>query len=520
MPFILGKTATNHVDLLDKIEQLVTGSSLDSANIPTVNAAGTGYVVADKVSLSGGTSTIVGEVEILTVGGSGEVTSLKISQSGVYTSTPGPTGITTTGGTGSGLTLDCTFVSNGWTTQRRTQEADTVTLNAGGTGYTNGDTLTVSSGLTASLVGQEIQATVTGETGGVITSISIADRGYYHEPPASLTGMAVTGGTGTGATLDVTLRNGSNVAREQQWIAKGDGSGSENIYVGARAYQQAAFHHWELAGMNGYTAANPWSNQPNISPGRYDSSEQGQYVPLDDTAMSYWAFVSPSRVIVIAHVGSTSYVNMYLGLYARFGTATEYPYPLMIMGCSSSFEQAFNSGNIGYSGMLDPISFDSHNDGPGRLLDTDGTWRTVRNSSQVGATRVRATDLCIYPAGYANTGALATEDSWATEDHDTLDLIPPTGIPGAPSAVLQQTPDTGGNLVNTLPTIILQAGAGGAARKVHGELDGVVWLGNDANLDSAQILSQDKIDVGSDRYHVFQNCRRVDQFAFFAVKEA
>ena len=159
MSFLLAQSATDHVDMINQLEDFATGNSLDSLTPPTINAAGTGYVVGDIVTLSGGTSSIAAQLEVLTVGGSGDVTSLKIAQSGVYTVNPGNP-VSTTGGTGTGLTVNCTFVSNGWTTHRRSQEAASAAINAGGTGYAVNDTITVTSGLAAGLEGNAVTLNV------------------------------------------------------------------------------------------------------------------------------------------------------------------------------------------------------------------------------------------------------------------------------------------------------------------------------------------------------------------------
>jgi phage tail sheath protein FI len=83
----------------------------------------------------------------------------------------------------------------------------TITLNGGGTGYSEGDVLTVSTG-----AGTLAQAVVTAETGGVIDTISFVDGGKYTTLPPSLTGVATTtDGGGTGATVDVTVSNKFNM---------------------------------------------------------------------------------------------------------------------------------------------------------------------------------------------------------------------------------------------------------------------------------------------------------------------
>jgi hypothetical protein len=76
--------------------------------------------------------------------------------------------------------------------------ASTATVVFGGTGYTNGDVLTISGGTPAGAA----TYTVTGVSGGVITTVAALNSGTYTTPPANP--VSVTGGTGSGATLNLT----------------------------------------------------------------------------------------------------------------------------------------------------------------------------------------------------------------------------------------------------------------------------------------------------------------------------
>lgn len=102
-------------------------------------AGGTGYVVGDTLTLSGGTSTTTAQVKVAAVNGSGAPTALAIARCGVYSVRP--TGfITLTGGTGTGAT--CTAI---W-------GQGTPVLTSGGTEYTENPTIVVSgNGVGASL---------------------------------------------------------------------------------------------------------------------------------------------------------------------------------------------------------------------------------------------------------------------------------------------------------------------------------------------------------------------------------
>lgn len=78
----------------------------------------------------------------------------------------------------------------------------TITINNDGTGYTVGDTLTVSGGTSTTACTIEVAA-VGGS--GEITLAFVINAGAYSAAPG-LTGAATTGGTGSGATFDLTTQ--------------------------------------------------------------------------------------------------------------------------------------------------------------------------------------------------------------------------------------------------------------------------------------------------------------------------
>jgi len=80
--------------------------------------------------------------------------------------------------------------------------ATAAAVSAGGTGYTVGDVLTVAGG-TRSISVELTVATVGG--GGAITGVTISNTGKYSTPPSNP--ASVTGGTGSGATINVTFVN-------------------------------------------------------------------------------------------------------------------------------------------------------------------------------------------------------------------------------------------------------------------------------------------------------------------------
>jgi fibronectin-binding autotransporter adhesin len=84
-------------------------------------------------------------------------------------------------------------INNGHTVTTQPNAIISVTINSGGSNYAVGDVLTVSGGTGG-------QVTVTGVSGGVITSISLTNGGTGY---TTATGVATSGGSGSGATVNI-----------------------------------------------------------------------------------------------------------------------------------------------------------------------------------------------------------------------------------------------------------------------------------------------------------------------------
>lgn len=103
---------------------------------------------------------------------------------------------------------------------------------AGGTGYTVGDILTISTG------NADATATVTAVSGGVVTSVTrmIAGSGY-----SVATGQATTGGTGTGCTLNITaVATSTDKAGGALNLSSGISTGSAGSSVNIQAAKSGA----------------------------------------------------------------------------------------------------------------------------------------------------------------------------------------------------------------------------------------------------------------------------------------
>jgi len=524
MPFLLNDTATDHVDLMDKLIDFATNDTVETVAIA---AGGAGYTVGDILTASGGTFTLAAQFEVTSVA-AGVVDGIKVARSGVgYTATPGNP-VSTTGGTGAGCTLTLTF-GTPWTLRRRTRTAASAVVGTAGTGYAVNDKLFVADVIDGTQAQFNVD-TIGG--GGAVLTVSLDIGGHIHEPQAN-DATTTTDGSGTGCELTVTYNFASDTTLEHQLIL--EGADSSQPFIGIRAYKAGLAHNFELAGFTGYTSTQTYESQPGISPGRYDASsvgspapDEGAYTPLDNNTINYWLFLNDRKITGVFKMGASTYTNMYLGFFNPFGTNTEFPYPMAVFGCRALPNTLFSSTVIGYSGMIDPIGFDqTDQNGPALLRDVAGVWKSIRNSRESSGSRISQEEFVCWPAGTALSGTdqIADDDKTSKEGFTSTGAIPHAGNPGSPLLqFLRQTPDTN-NLATLVPTMLIEAGslAGQVERMIHGELSGLHWMSNAMDLDVATAASEDVIEEGSgasvQRYHVFQNVARTSEFTFFAIKE-
>lgn len=493
-------TATDYLDMLAKLVAFATGRGVSAA---VVNAGGTGYTPGDVVTVAGGTHSVVATVEVTAVA-AGVVTSVRVLETGTYTVDPTTTGNAVTGGTGASLTLNLTMADVGWTERRESFYVESAVVAAGGTGYGVNNVLFVTGGTFTEQCAFKV-ATVS--AGGVVTSVTLDQKGEYTVGPSNP--VATTSGAGTGCTLTLTLSADRNV------ILEGEGAGAEEIFVGIRTYVNTGAHNWELSGFTGYQSLSNFVDQPGISPGRYDDLEDGHYVPLNNASIDFWLYVSTRRIVGVFKMGST-YTNMYLGQLNAFATSDEYPYPLFVAGCSSLVTRLFSSTSISLSGLTDFIGHTATTVyGPASIRDPGGTWKQLQNSRLSGGGRSNSSELVCFPAGMPNMTGIDVADRGSSGLRTTLIFIPGTDIPGVPVGTLNQTPGTVDFVSPLWPAILIESQP---VRQVLGELDGVYWVS--ANGEATDLLTEDTIEAEGFLHHVFQNCNRTDQWSHLAVRRS
>lgn len=401
---------------------------------------------------------------------------------------------------------------------------DAIVLNAGGTGWAVGDLFTINGGTTVG--GHAAIGEVLTEAAGVALTVRIFAAGAYTSSPGvAATTTAIIPATGINLTVDATIavtgwatdRSQVLVAPERELLLRGTGSGSDEIFIGFETKRTVAsgVFYWELAGATGFDNGEDFDTQPGSS--RQVLTTDDCTTPLNDGTIDYFIVIDPFHIKLIAKSGS-SYTNLYMGFIFTYATPAEYPYPLLIMGCSSSSGRSvpFSSTDEFLSGMHDPLQFTSNEDGPGAIREIDGQWYVLANAFRSSVSKIKITDRVIYPAGSIpnNDGAaFQLIDRFCTyTTANDINIVFGGQRQGVPNMLLEPSVDSGGDIAFLWPTMIYQKVP---SQQFLGEMIDV----HPVSVFGLGAVSEDTMTLANgDVYLLFQNCNRTDTWAFFAIK--
>jgi len=551
MVFNSGTGITDHIDMLDKLTEVVTSRNLTAV---AVNAGGTGHAIGDiiEITATGSTSTIVAQLEVTSVA-AGVIDGIRVYRGGAYT--VDPTTIIAnaqsgTSGSGTGATFDLTFSAPTWAVNRRTQEGASATIAAGGTGYAVNDKLTVASTL-GGFFDTDLVFNVDTVAGGVVTAVSV-DTGFagnFEEVPANPV-ATTTGGGGSGCTLTVTYQDGTFAENEGQvCMLEGEGlAGTDEIHVIIRPYSLDinfdTAYNWALIGASAYNALLPIHQQVgvynvsfgviNSTTGDLPTADRGSYLVLKnddaDPDMEWWLNHNGRRIILVVKVESnttTQYSSMYLGLLNQTATDSEYPYPLVTIGQTNDRDRLWFETSLLTGGVVETI-YNTTGDprGPIHLKLPDGTWHAFSaETSSSGSNRSVETEFGVFPfiapvviSGVNQTVNTSSDVNFANGAHQ---IIPPNGVPGTETILMKPTPGTGDDYYWLVAPIVMRVENSGGNlfpdfHNMFGEIDGVFWFTTGGNA----IVSEDRFVLGTKRYLIFQNGNRTQNWSYFALDES
>lgn len=512
-------TSTDHIDLLHQVRQLVTSRNLTAV---AISAAGTGYVVDDILTVAGGTSTHAAQLRVKTVGGSGEITAIVVEKAGAYSVDPTTSANAATGGTGSSATFNLTMSAAEWSVLGRSLKAASATVSNGGSGYTNGDTLSLVSGTVhKNVTGTDQDAptfTVTGVSAGAITSVSVDNAGHLQNAPSGA--VLVSGGTGSGAELTVTWTEVTDT--DQVAVLQGTAAGSTTAPIAIlHAYQDLdrlsanPVYNWSLASATSYDSGSQIHEQPNylgsLSTSTGVIADAGPILPLKDADtydMDFWLQWTGRhlQLVVKTQSGSTTrYPSMLVGLLNPFQSGADQPYPMVVQGANEYHYSRWDDLTPAQGGIGDPI-------GPDACWVWTGTaWlRYYNRQGNPTTTTVSDTNynVGVWPGVLSDIDNDVKSDPLNTGFGFT-DLM----LSGSAYKIMR-TPDTGGDIFPLFRRYVMAADASTFGRVLYGELPGHFWF----HTAEEPISSEDTLKQNGSRYLVFQSGDRVERYTFFAME--
>lgn len=220
-----------------------------------------------------------------------------------------------------------------------------------------------------------------------------------------------------------------SVSANRQLILKGVGyTGTEEIFVGFRTYQDASADYYNLlAGVfTGYVAGNSFDTQPGA---------RLSGVPAHNNRIDYWLTLNPQRIALAMKVGTPVYESAYVGKCLPYGRPSQYPYPVVCSGMlngASALRFSDNSANhgIGYKGNSSRLGLRSNDNwlsahcypwgndsiaGTQQLRDTGDYYHPLPVELHDNAANIwGALDGIFYITGFNN----AVENTFTLDDHD------------------------------------------------------------------------------------------------------
>jgi hypothetical protein len=278
-----------------------------------------------------------------------------------------------------------------------------------------------------------------------------------------------------------------NTAGKEWIILKGEGlAATDQIFVGLKKYRSVLFDTYGIRfqGFTGYQSGVAFDSQAGAMPfdnaGRFTPT-----IPLWSNSMKYWITGNARHIKIVAKV-SASYEAAYFGFLLPYGTAKQFPYPLVIGG-SAVADSRYDRNDAVHTHFA--IPYFGTTDSSLRLRDASGTWRSfgiVGNSGGEG--------YSVFP--FQEVSSRSNRQGW-----NYLISTPNDASPANPVFPIQ-------------PVIPYRRVTSESVVDVYGELDGVF------SVPSLNNAVENILEIGGDDYLVVQNVFRNSVGHFWAMKLA
>lgn len=107
---------------------------------------------------------------------------------------------------------------------------------------------------------------------------------------------------------------------------------TDDIYVGLQTYDTGSLYGFRVNGFSGYNAGAPFLEQPGAVAGDAYPWDH-HFVPTTDSALTYWFFMSPNRIMGTFLSGAV-YSSFYTGWLVPYASPSQWNYPMCVGSCS------------------------------------------------------------------------------------------------------------------------------------------------------------------------------------------
>jgi len=506
----------------DFLTSLVAVATSKHISAVVINAAGTGYVAGDMLTITHAGAYHDCILEVLTVGGSGEVLTVAIRKGGAFSNRLA-SAVVNAGGSGY-VVGDVLEVQGGTSTEKAKVQVATLSGSAVATVnvFETGGAYSVAPGLTGAVTAGIGPAAFAGDDAATLDLTMTSEVGT--------TGIAATGGSGASATFDLTLtatgwsaerntneRTENSITDEKEVVLVGTPASGDSPYVGFFTYTATSGldTRYGIAcfGMVAFNPSLALSAQPGIGPlAGVTGSSEGSHIPIHEAAREWWLSITAVKIAGVIRTtdATVAYASFYVGFGNRYGSATTNPYPMFIGASSQTANQAPDSANL--TGLSECFRASSTQSGPMYFRrKSDAAWAQVTNGNNV-TTPAQLDDNVMWPVcSLQEVNTASVPEQQMAEDGPVMlsDGRIGSNIRANVSNRLLPAPDTGDDWFVLWPLTVL-ATNGSQSNDVNlevvCELDNVYWFGGSTSA-AATVSPEDYFDdpVTGTRYRIFPN---------------
>jgi hypothetical protein len=172
---------------------------------------------------------------------------------------------------------------------------------------------------------------------------------------------------------------------------------TDDIFIGLQSYDTTLNYGFRVNGFSGYNAASNFLNQPGAVAGNVSPWDH-HFVPTTNSALTYWFFVSPNRIMATFLSGAV-YTGFYLGWIKAFATPSQWNYPMCVGSCSYDIRSYTDTDSLRHHVYWNSDG-DTDDAATLSILDSNAWVPANQDSDVVGGKTAcwpfKSTDLSLY----------------------------------------------------------------------------------------------------------------------------